>query len=109
MKKKLFNKKNIFLFFFILLLFLFNQYLFSKKYKNIEFVVEHHMTKKLTNVKHKLYSINNFNVIFSDGQTSVVQINGLSKRSPHASTTYEIFLQKNKNHSWKVKRLYKIK
>lgn len=109
MKKRLFNKKIILLLSFILIIFLFNQYSFSKKNKDIRFVVEHHMTKKLTNLKHKLYGISEFNIIFSDGQTSVVQVNGLSKKSPHISTSYEIFLEKNKNHSWKVNRLYKIK
>lgn len=109
MKRKLINKKNIFLFFFILFLFLIHQNLFSKKNKDIKFVVEHHMTKKFTNIKNKLYAINNFNIIFSDGQTSVVQVKGLSKKAPHSSISYKIFLEKNKNHSWKVKRLYKIK
>lgn len=109
MKRKLINKKNIFLCFFILFLFLTHQSLISKKNKDIKFVVEHHMTKKLTNLKNKLYAINNFNIIFSDGQTSVVQVKGLSKKPPHSSISYKIFLEKNKNHSWKVKRLYKIK
>lgn len=110
MKKKLINKKNILLFFFILFLFLFLLYQnsFSRKNKDIKFVVEHHMTRKLTNLKNKLYTINNFNIVFSDGQTSVVQIKGLSKKAPHSSISYKIFLEKNKNHSWKVKRLYKI-
>ena len=108
MKKRLFNQKSISLLIFILLLFLFNQHVFSKKNEDIQFVVEHYMTKKLTNLEHKLYGINNFNVIFSDGQTSVVEINGLCKKAPHSNVNYKIFLEKNKAHSWKVKRLYKI-
>ncbi|NEZ47201.1 hypothetical protein FDF74_08260 [Clostridium niameyense] len=78
----------------------------SAKEKDITYSVEKYMTSNLFN-KHKMYNIDNFNLIFSDGNMAVVKVYGTTKKSPHKKVCYNVFLDKNNKGSWKVKKVYK--
>ncbi|WP_373899115.1 hypothetical protein ACER0A_003090 [Haloimpatiens sp. FM7315] len=77
----------------------------SQKNSYIKHAVEKYCTTGIFN-KHKLYSINNWEVEFSDGNMAIVSVYGLQYKSPHDYISYKILLEKNKNGIWKLKKYY---
>ncbi|WP_409070191.1 hypothetical protein ACFLKB_05665 [Clostridium sp. FAM 1755] len=100
------KKKLILIICILFLLFLPLSYKY-KVYKNkdLNYVVEQHMTHGLFN-KYKMHSITNLNLTFSDGNIAVVKVYGTSNSSPHKNISYNLFLTKSKNGAWKVKKIY---
>lgn len=76
-----------------------------KKYKNMNYAAETYITTGLLN-KYKLYKIDKMDVSFSDGSLAVMSITGLQYKAPHKSVSYKMFLEKNRNDIWKVKKVY---
>ena len=77
----------------------------SNKCKDINYAVEHYFTSGTFN-RYKLYSIGNLNLSFSNGNIAVVKIDGMEKKSPHRHVAYSVFLEKNSQGIWKVKKIY---
>lgn len=100
-------KKKLIIILCIILIFIPLSYKY-KNYKNkdINYVIEKYMTKSLFN-KYKMCSIDNLNLTFSDGTIAVVKVYGTTNKSPHKNVCYNLFLTKNKNGTWKVKKVYK--
>jgi hypothetical protein len=90
----------------LLFVFLYVKYT-QNKYKDITYTVERHMTTGLFN-SHKLYSINNLELTFSDNIVAVVNVYGLQKKVPHMQVSYKVFLEKKKDGTWKVQRVYPL-
>ncbi|WP_125154725.1 hypothetical protein [Clostridium rectalis] len=104
------SKNKIFLILLIIILSLisFIKYrVVTYKCKEVTYAVERYLTAGLFN-SHKLHSINNFHLSFSDGNIAVVKVMGVEKKSPHKKITYNIFLEKNSKGIWKVKKLYQV-
>ena len=100
------KKKLILIICILFLLFLPLSYKYKiYKNKDINYVVEQHMTHGLFN-KYKMHSITNLNLTFSDGNIAVVKVYGTSNSSPHKNISYNLFLTKSKNGAWKVKKIY---
>lgn len=77
----------------------------SNKSKDMSYVIERYTTKGIFN-KHKLFSIDNYFLAFSDGKLAVVEVTGLSDKQPRTTVKYKLFLEKNEKGIWKVKRFY---
>lgn len=79
----------------------------QNKYKDMTYTVEKYMTTGLFN-SHKLYSIDNLELTFCDNLVAVVNVYGLQKKVPHKQVSYKIFLEKSKDGTWKVQRIYPL-
>lgn len=75
------------------------------KSKDISYVVENYMTSGIFN-KYKLYKTTSINLTFSDDDLAIVDVSGKQNKSPHIDVKYKVFLEKNKNGVWKVKKIY---
>ncbi|GAA0745060.1 hypothetical protein [Clostridium oceanicum] len=110
MRKK-FNKKSLvkkliaFMFILLFIFIIYHNYKVNKQ-TDITYTVENYMTTGLFN-KYRMYSIDNFDLTFSDGNIAVVKVFGTDKESPHKRISYKVFVEKNKKGIWKVKKVYK--
>jgi hypothetical protein len=77
----------------------------QNKYKDMNYAAETYITTGLLN-KYRLYKIDKMDVSFSDGRLAVMSITGLQYKAPHKSVSYKMFIEKNKNNVWKVKKVY---
>jgi hypothetical protein len=75
------------------------------KYSDINYVVTKRVTSGIFN-SYKIYTPKDFNLAFSDGNVAIVNVSGIQKKSPHRSVTYKLYLEKDKNGIWRVKRFY---
>lgn len=73
--------------------------------KEISTAVEYLMTQ---NVENALLRVQTMELNFSDGETAVVKVFGLSKKKPHQSTNVECHLKK-KNNLWKLENSYLLR
>jgi hypothetical protein len=90
----------------LILLFGFLDYKYTQnKYKDITYTVERHMTSGIFN-RHKLLSVNSLTLTFSDSTMAVVIVNGMLKKTPHQQVSFKAFVEKKKNGTWKVSRIY---
>lgn len=106
---KKFNFKKL-IFFFITIIFMVSIIFFkykidSNKYRDINYTVEKYMTTGLFN-KYKLYKIDEIKLSFSDGIIAVITVSGIEDKAPYKNMKYDIFLEKNKNDLWEVKKVY---
>ncbi|WP_251861211.1 hypothetical protein [Clostridium sp. Marseille-Q2269] len=101
MKKKLILIIGIFLLLSLPISYKYKVY----KNKDLNYVVEQHMTHGFFN-KYKMYSISALNLTFSDGNIAVVNVYGTSDKSPHKNISYNLFLTKKKNGTWKIKKVH---
>lgn len=77
----------------------------SNKYSDINYAAQRYITSGLFN-KYKLYKVDELKISFSDGSLAVMSVSGMLDKAPHNSVKYKIFLEKNKNGLWKVKKVY---
>ena len=77
----------------------------TNKSKNIDYAVERYFTTGIFN-NYKMYDIETFDLSFSNGSLAVVKINGLEEKAPHKKVAYSVFLEKNSQGIWKVKKVY---
>ncbi|MDF2880441.1 MAG: hypothetical protein K0R54_998 [Clostridiaceae bacterium] len=102
------KKVTVLLIAFVLLAAIINAGYTRSKSKEITYAVEHNLTTGLFN-RHKLYSVSNFNLAFSDSSISIMQVEGIEKKVPHDRVYYDVLLEKHSNGIWKVKKVYLIK
>lgn len=93
---------------FILLIALINTGYSRSKSRELTYAVEHNLTTGLFN-QRKLYSVNNFNLAFSDNSIAIMQVDGIERRAPHGRVYYDVLLEKFSNGIWKVKKVYLLK
>ncbi|WP_346962055.1 hypothetical protein [Clostridium sp.] len=74
------------------------------KCKNLDYAIEKYSTSGLFN-KHKLYSLENFKIKFSDGSICIAEVNGIEGKSPYKSITYNLHLVKHKSGKWKLSEI----
>lgn len=86
---------------FILINYKINLY----KSKDVSYVVEDYLTTGLFN-KYKMYKPDSIQIVFSDNNLAIVDVKGREKKSPHMNVSYKVFLEKKKNGTWKVKKIY---
>lgn len=102
-------KKIIVLFIsFVFLAAIINAGYTRSKSKEITYAVERNLTTGLFN-RHRLYSVSNFNLAFSDSSIAVMQVEGIERKAPHDRVYYDVLLEKHSNGIWKVKKVYLIK
>lgn len=77
----------------------------QSKSKDIVYVAERYLTAGVFN-SHKLYTINNFDITFSDSKMVIAAVKGTQTKEPHKKVTYKLFMVKNKNNVWKVKKIF---
>lgn len=77
----------------------------TNRCKNINYAVQYYFTAGMFN-SYRMYNIGNINLSFSNGNMAVIKIDGLEKKSPHRKVAYNVFLEKNDNGTWKVKKVY---
>lgn len=75
------------------------------KYSDINYAVTKRVTSGVFN-SYKIYTPKDINLAFSDGNVAIVTVSGIQKKSPHRSVTYKLYLEKDKNGVWRVKRFY---
>ncbi|OFI05878.1 hypothetical protein CLOACE_14960 [Clostridium acetireducens DSM 10703] len=100
------KKKVIIFFIFTISIFIIKYKYTYYKCRNINYAAENYLTKGFFN-KYKIYGINRSQIKFSDGKTAVIQIEGISKKTPRRNVSYNLFLEKNQNQIWKIKKIYK--
>lgn len=104
------NKIKTFSFFiliFLLLLYLFTYKFSSKKYENIDYAINKYTTTGIFN-KHRLYSLENYEIKFSDGNLCIVEVTGIEDKSPYKTVKYNIYLEKTKSQKWKLSEIYSL-
>lgn len=101
------NKKGLFLITIIIItvgvIFYYNYQ--TIRCRNVTYAVERYMTTGIFN-KHKLYRVDNYTLIFSDGIAAIIKVQGIEKKSPHRRVSYNVIMEKNKYGTWKKRRVY---
>lgn len=82
-------------------LFLFN------KCKDLTYAVEHFMTSR-GNDDLKLLRVQTMKLVYSDGETAVVEAYGMGKSEPHATTSIKGHYKKDSFDSWTLDDSYLI-
>jgi hypothetical protein len=101
------NKKALF---FITAIIITVSVIFYYRYQSIRcgevtYAVERYMTTGIFN-RHKLYKVDNYTLIFSDGSAAIVKVQGIEKKPPHRRVSYNVIMEKNKFGTWKKRRVY---
>lgn len=79
----------------------------SYKSQEINYAVEYSLTHGIFN-RYKLYSVNNLEMSYSDGNIAVVRVEGIEKNKSHRKALYNVFLERTSTGVWKVRKLYPI-
>ena len=73
-------------------------YIFSNS-KDLGFAVEYNLTTGFSS-ENKLLRVQKMSLLYFDGETAVVEASGLSKTSPHKTTSVRGSFKKDANKSW---------
>lgn len=79
----------------------------TNKCSDLAYSVEHNFTGGLSD-KNKLLRVQEMDLIYSDGNTAVVEASGLSKSEPHKQTSLQGNFRKDKNNSWILEEIYPL-
>lgn len=109
-----FNKKKkrrirltiILLILFSIVGFLLWQLYNKNQRKDLQFAVEQSLTTG--NEAERLLRVQNMSLIFNDSDAAVVEVSGLSKQKPHASTKIKGSFRKGFMNSWELQSASKI-
>ena len=93
---------------FVLVAAIINTGYTRSKSKEITYAAERNLTTGIFN-PHRLYSVSNFNLTFSDSCIAVMQVEGIERKAPHDKVYYDVVLEKHSNGTWKVRKVYLIK
>lgn len=74
------------------------------KCKNLDYAIKKYSTSGIFN-KCKLYSLEDFNIKFSDGNICIAEVNGIEGKSPYKTSTYTLHLVKHKSGKWKLSEI----
>ena len=81
-----------------------NLYVISNS-KDLEFAVEYNFTTGFSS-ENKLLRVQKMSLIYSDGETSVVEASGLSKNEPHKNVSIKGSFRKDNNKSWHLEKIF---
>lgn len=73
--------------------------------KDLEFAVEYNFTTGFSS-ENKLLRVQKMSLIYSDGETSVVEASGLSKNEPHKNVSIKGSFRKDNNKSWHLEKIF---
>ncbi|GAA0077525.1 hypothetical protein UT300005_19030 [Clostridium sp. CTA-5] len=79
----------------------------TNKCTDLAYSVEYNFTSGLSD-KDKLLRVQQMDLIYSDGETAVVEASGLSKSEPHKQTSLQGNFRKDKNNSWILEKIYPL-
>lgn len=105
MKKTNSNQYFVIIIVFITFIMILRYNYIQTKSKDVVYVAERYLTTGIFN-SYKLYTINNFDITFSDSKIVVAAVKGTQKKEPHKKVTYKLFMVKNKAGIWKVNKIY---
>ena len=77
----------------------------SSNSKDLEFAVEYNFTTGFSS-ENKLLRVQKMSLIYSDGETSVVEASGLSKNEPHKNVSIKGSFRKDNNKSWHLEKIF---
>ena len=77
----------------------------SSSSKDLGFAVEYNFTNGFSS-ENKLLRVQKMSLIYNDGETAVVEASGLSKASPHESTSIKGSFKKDDNKSWYLEKIF---
>lgn len=107
MKKFIFSKKFIILILvFLLCCFIKNQINENNK-TDITSSAEQYLTTGFFN-KYKLYKIDTYHLLFSDGTKAILEVQGMEYASPHKTEQYKLTMLKNSRGLWNVDKVEEI-
>lgn len=75
--------------------------------KDLNYAVEHFMTSN-GNADIKLMRVQTMKLVFSDGKSAVVEVFGMGKSEPHATTSIKGHYKKNSFDSWVLEDSYLV-
>lgn len=111
-QKKLYLKKHnklklllLSLIFAIIVFSIINSKYTSYRCKDLDYAIKNYTTTGIFN-KHKLYSVESYEIKFSDGNFAIIDVKGLENKAPYKVVTYKLHIQKNSKGTWKVKEYY---
>ena len=106
-KKK--KKRQLIIFFFILIFIvgysLWQLYNKTQR-KDLQYAVEQSLTSG--NEDERLLRIQNISLLFNDSDAAVVEVIGLSKKKPHATTRIKANFRKGFMNSWQLESTSKL-
>jgi hypothetical protein len=76
----------------------------SSNSRDLGFAVEYNFTAGFSS-ENKLLRVQKMSLIYSDGETAVVEASGLSKTSPHKNTSIRGSFKKDNNKSWYLEKI----
>ncbi len=79
----------------------------NMNYTDLDYAVKNYTTTGLFN-KNKLYSLDNYEIKFSDNTFCIVEVTGIDSHPPYKTIRYDIHLEKNSKNIWKIKNIYHI-
>ena len=72
---------------------------------DINYAVKNYFTTGIFN-KYRIYNMEDVTLSFSNGKAAFIKVKGISGKTPHHKVEYTVFLEKNINGTWKVKKVY---
>jgi len=85
-------------------LFITSKLYISSNSKDLGFAVEYNLTNGLSS-ENKLLRVQKMSLLYFDGEVAVVEASGLSKISPHKTTSIRGSFKKDSNKSWILEKL----
>lgn len=85
-------------------LLLARNYYISVKSTDLSYAVEYNFTRGLIS-KNKLLRVQKMSLIYSDGETAIVEASGLSKNEPHKSVSITGNFKKDNHKSWYLENI----
>lgn len=105
-RKKKMIKNNKYYFWITLFIILISTFMLTKKFyimqnsKNLDFAVEHDFTNGEHYDTHQLLRVQYMSLVYSDEGSTIVEVSGLSKESPHYNTSIKGRFKKDFFDSW---------
>jgi len=72
------------------------------KCKDLDYAIKKYTTSGVFN-QYKLYSMDNYEIKFSDSTYAIIEVTGIENKAPYKSVKYNLHLKKNSKGTWKVK------
>ena len=84
--------------------FITNKLYISNNSRDLGFAVEYNLTTGFSS-ENKLLRVQKMSLLYFDGEVAVVEASGLSKISPHKTTSIRGSFKKDSNKSWILEKL----
>jgi hypothetical protein len=105
-RKKIIRSLILLALIIFLSIYLLHELYIKNKSKDLQYAVEYSLTSG--NSKERLLRVQNISLIFNDNKNAIVEVSGLSKSKPHASTKIKGTFKRGLLHSWQLEESKKI-